>query len=101
MTVVSLAPPVSQEATTDGSSPTNVPSTASESGAASTIVPSFLYPSGQPTINNIDTVLVSYISPWDSVDLTVQCERGGSRQSYQIDSCMRTHPACEAQANSS
>ena len=102
MGLLTLAPPASQAATTsDAAAAAAVTTTAAPvavAAAATTtaepvatpapsVVPSVLYPAGNPTINNIDTVLVSYTSPWDSVDLTVQCESGSSKQSYEIDSC--------------
>lgn len=34
----------------------------------------FLYPTGQPTVNNIDTVQVSYDTTWQHANLTLYCE---------------------------
>lgn len=87
MTLLSLAPPVAQTAAATDSPSSDATTTTAASAASSTVAPSVLYPDGNPTINNIDTVLVSYISPWDSVDLTVECERGSSKQSYDVNSC--------------
>ena len=101
MGLLTLAPPASQGATTTDAAaaaaattpaPTEAATTTAESVAApaTSVVPSILYPMGSPIINNIDTILVSYTSPWDSVDLTVQCQSGSSKQSYGVDSCKNT-----------
>jgi hypothetical protein len=37
----------------------------------------FLYPTGQPTVNNIDTVQVSYDTIWQHANLTLYCEADG------------------------
>lgn len=37
------------------------------------IVPSILYPVGNPVLNNIDTLVVNYITPWSAVQMTVSC----------------------------
>ena len=100
MGLLTLALPASQAATTSNAAAAATTTAAPVAAAAATttaadpvatpapsVVPSVLYPAGNPMINNIDTVLVSYTSPWDSVDLTVQCESGSSKQSYEIDSC--------------
>lgn len=34
----------------------------------------FLYPTGEPTVNNIDTVQVSYETIWQHANLTIYCE---------------------------
>jgi len=59
-----------------------MPSTAPsmETDSATTASPSdaphavFLYPTGEPTVNNIDTVQVSYETIWEHANLTLFCE---------------------------
>jgi hypothetical protein len=63
MNVVTLPPPTS----------INPTSTTPDAAAAATDGPTIAYPSGNPIINNIDTLVVQYSTPWQNVDLTVSC----------------------------
>ncbi len=69
------------EATSDAAAATSTIATASASStvtATSTVGDSphaeILYPTGQPTINSVDSVEVTYDSVWENVNLTVYCE---------------------------
>ena len=66
MEVVTLEPPTTAAAPAATSSVTDVQATAS-------VVPSLLYPIGNPILNNVDSLSVNYVSPWPVVDLLVSC----------------------------
>ena len=65
MDVVTLPPPTT-------AAPAAATST-SDPQAGATVVPSILYPVGNPILNNIDSLVVNYITPWSTVDLIVSC----------------------------
>jgi hypothetical protein len=62
MSVITLPPPT-VAATSSDSTPQ----------ATASVVPSILYPNGAPILNNIDTLVVNYITPWQSVDMIIKC----------------------------
>ena len=64
MTVVTLPPPTSVAPAAESTSTPR---------AGATVVPSILYPVGNPILNNIDTLIVNYITPWQTVDMIVSC----------------------------
>jgi hypothetical protein len=65
MEVVTLPPPTIAASAAATSAPL------AESSAA--VVPSILYPVGNPVLNNIDTLEVNFVTPWESVDMIVSC----------------------------
>lgn len=66
MEVVTLEPPMTAAAAAATSS-------TADARATTSVVPSLLYPVGNPVLNNIDSLSVNYVSPWPVVDLVVLC----------------------------
>jgi hypothetical protein len=80
MTLVALS-----SATSVALADTNATPASNADGVAAAIsatTPSILYPTGDPVLNNIDTLIVSYKVPWDDVRLAVYC--GESQELGQI-----------------
>ena len=57
---------------------------------------SFLYPTNNPTINNIDTLDVTYVTPWSGANLTVFCLVNSAQNTYSFyqanNPSMRANP---------
>ncbi len=63
--VVTLQPPTTAAAATTSST--------IDAQVTASVVPSLLYPLGTPVINNIDSLVINYVTPWPIVDLAVSC----------------------------
>ena len=81
MSLISLSPPTSiaEITTAPAAATTTAPANTDSSSQGTTTIS---YPSGAPTVNYEDTVLVSYDTPWNSPKLTVYCEEGSGFSSY-------------------
>lgn len=55
---------------TEGTATASPTSAATDAGRSNAVV---LYPTGQPTINNIDAVEVTYDTIWENANLTLFC----------------------------
>lgn len=64
-------PNIPPSTTTDPSMTTTPPSS---DGASENTHAVLLYPTGAPTVNNIDTIRVSYDTIWEHANLTLYCE---------------------------
>lgn len=74
--------PPSTTTNEDSSTATTAPSSSDADSDSPHAV--FLYPTGVPTVNNIDTVEVSYDTIWEHANLTLYCETDGPSDTWAV-----------------
>ena len=85
MSLLSLIPPATVAPSPTEAAPTST--IAAENTQPPAEDATIAYPTGSPTVNFEDTVLVSYDTSWDSVKLSVYCQDGIDLDSYDAINC--------------